>query len=81
MIIESPLSTTADIGDIVCLVDNETNSLVKPDNLTVLGVVYRPGSNKKVQKYLYLSDGNVAHLAENVRVIQKLNDIEENSNV
>ncbi len=68
------------IGDTVCIVGHKTHLPIS-DTLVVLGIAYRPGPDDKIKKYLYLSDGNGAYDSDEIRVVQKLHDIQENNNV
>ena len=69
----------AGIGDVVCLIDKETQLPVSSEFI-VLGIAYRPGPDAQTKKYLYLSDGNEAYMADEVRVVEtKKNSREDQS--
>ncbi len=72
--IESFAGEKAGIGDVVCLIDKDTQLPVSSE-FVVLGIAYRPGPDEESKKYLYLSDGNGAYTTDEVRVV----DLKKNS--
>ena len=77
--IESMIGDSVGIGDTVCLIDRCTQLPVSSEFI-VLGIAHRPDPNNLMRKYLYLSDGNGAYLSDEVRVVGKLLQTQENSN-
>jgi len=77
--IESTVGEFAGIGDVVCLIDKDTQLPISSE-FVVLGIAHRPDPNNLMRKYLYLSDGNGAYLSDEVRVVGKLLQTQENSN-
>ena len=77
--IESTVGDFAGIGDVVCLIDKKTQLPISSE-FVVLGIAHRPGPNNLMRKYLYLSDGNGAYLSDEVRVVEKLLQNQEDSN-
>ena len=73
---ESFVGENAVIGDVVCLIDRSTQLPVSSE-FVVLGIAYRPGPNESTKKYLYLSDGNGAYMAEEVRVVETKKNSQE----
>lgn len=76
---ESFKGELADIGDRVCLISQKTQMPISGE-FEVIGIAYRGDTGSKAKKYLYLSDGNCAYSADEVRVVEKLLNIEEMSN-
>ena len=75
--IESMIGDSVGIGDTVCLIDRCTQLPVSSEFI-VLGIAHRPGPDNLMKKYLYLSDGNGAYTADEVRVVSARVNSQEN---